>query len=314
MTPTDTDRLTRFLLPRAGVRGVRVRLDETWRRIRLADGVHADGALSRGRAAGEYTPAIAELLGEASAAAALFTAHAKVDGRLSVQLRGEGALRTLFAECTAAGTLRGIARAAEDRNAEVSRDLRELEPGAVLAITIENPGSGGREPVRYQGIVSIEGASLSEAFEGYFERSEQLPTRLLLAADDCAAAGLMLQKLPGDEGDADGWRRASALFDTLTPGELLGLEGVELLHRLFHEESPEPLGEKPLRFACSCSRERVAAMLTSLGSEEARAALIDGMATIRCEFCGQTYLFDAPAIDALFTGNSLQSQVPERLQ
>lgn len=298
MTSTDTDRLTRFLLPRAGVRGVRVRLDDTWRRIRHA----------------EYTPATAELLGEASAAAALFTGHAKVDGRLSVQLRGEGALRTLFAECTAAGTLRAIARAAEGREAEVSRDLRELGPDAVLAITIENPGKGGREPVRYQGFVPIEGAALSDAFESYFDRSEQLPTRLLLASNEGTAAGLMLQKLPGDEGDADGWRRASTLFDTLTSDELLGLEAAELLRRLFHEEDLQMLGERPLRFACSCSRERVAAVLQSLGSEEAHAALSDGMARVRCEFCGQDYAFDGAEIDALFTAEGLQSELPERLQ
>lgn len=303
MTPHDPDRLTRFLLPRAGVRGVRVRLDDTWRQI----GRHG------------YPPATAELLGEASAAAALFTAHAKVDGRLSVQLRGEGALRTLFAECTAAGTLRGIARAAEGRETEVSRDLRELGPGAVMAITIENPGkgrpgAGGRDPVRYQGIVPIEGDALGTAFEGYFERSEQLPTRLLLAADGIAAAGLMLQKLPGDSGDADGWRRAGALFDTLTPGELLALGTSELLHRLFHEESPQVLDERALRFACSCSRERVAGMLASLGSPEAHAALVDGTAHVRCEFCGQGYEFDAAGIDALFTPEGLQSPLPERIQ
>lgn len=296
--PDHADRLVRFLLPQAGVRGVLVHLDQTWQQIRR----DTDPA------------AISELLGEASAAAALFTGHAKVDGRLSIQLRGQGALRTLFAECTAAGTLRGIARAAEGREGEVSRDLRELGPDALLAITIENPGAGGREPVRYQGLVPIEGDALASAFEGYFQRSEQLPTRIALATDANAAAGLMLQKLPGDEGDADGWRRAGMLFDTLGQEELLALDADTLLHRLFHEEGPQLLGEGPLRFACSCSRERVAAMLVSLGSEEARAALVDGQARITCEFCGQQYLFDGAAVDALFTPEAMQSPVPERLQ
>lgn len=299
MTTTDHDALTRFLLPHAGVRGVRVHLDQTWQRIR-----HAGDP-----------PAMTELLGEASAAAALFTAHAKVDGRLSIQLRGEGALRTLFAECTAAGTLRGIARAAEGREAEVSRDLHDLGPGALLAITIENPGARGREPLRYQGIVPIEGDALVDAFEAYFERSEQLPTRLLLAVDGQSAAGLMLQKLPGDAGDADGWQRASLLFDTLTAQELLGLDTATLLHRLYHDEGLQLLDTRPLRFACSCSRERVAAMLQSLGTEEAHAALReDGQALVHCEFCGQSYTFDAEGIDSLFTAPGLQSQVPERLQ
>ena len=296
--PPGTDRLTRFLLPDAGVRGVRVHLGETWRQI-------------RGRS--EYPPAVAELLGEASAAAALFTGHAKVDGRLSIQLRGQGALRTLFAECTAAGTLRGIARTSGD-GAAVSRDLRALGDDAMLAVTIENPGTGGRDPVRYQGLVSVEADSLAEAFEAYFQQSEQLPTRLLLAVDDACAAGLMLQKLPGDAGDGDGWNRASTLFDTLGADELLSLPGDELLYRLFHEESVQVLAERPLAFACSCSRDRVAGMLQSLGADEAHAALVDGVATIHCEFCGQEYRFDGAAMDALFTDLGVQSEAPARIQ
>jgi molecular chaperone Hsp33 len=294
----DSDRLTRFLLPDAGVRGVRVHLDDTWRQIRERS---------------DYAPAVAELLGEASAAAALFTGHAKVEGRLSIQLRGEGALRTLFAECTAAGTLRGIARTSED-GAPVSRDLMALGGNPLLAVTIENPSTGGREPVRYQGLVPVESESLAGAFEAYFQQSEQLPTRLLLAVDGEAAAGLMLQKLPGDSGDEDGWNRASVLFDTLRPDELLALPAAEVLHRLFHQETLELLAERPLAFACSCSRERVSAVLESLGSEEAHAALADGHVSVRCEFCGQEYRFDEPDLDALFTSNGVQSQAPERIQ
>lgn len=294
----DSDRLTRFLLERAGVRGVRVHLHDTWRQIRVR---------------GDYPQAVIEMLGEALAAAALFTGHAKVDGRLSVQMRGAGALRTLFAECTAAGTLRGIAQLAEDAGV-VSRDLRALGSDAMLAITVENPGARGRDPVRYQGLVALASDSLSGAFEDYFRQSEQLPTRLLLVADNEHAAGLMLQKLPGDDGDDDGWRRASALFDTLSPQELMAWSEAQLLTRLFHEDDPKLLGGKPLRFACSCSRERVASMLQSLGAEEAHAAVIDGSAIVRCEFCSQTYRFDRPAVDALFTDRGRPMEAPERLQ
>ncbi len=284
--PQTHDTLLRFLLPAAGVRGVAVRLDQTWRTMAA-------------RAA--YPQAVAELLGEAAAASALFTGHAKIDGRLSVQLRGHGALRTLFAECTAAGTLRGIARLDED-GAPPSRDLRALGKDSVLAITIENPSRGGREPVRYQGLVELDADNLAEAFEGYFRQSEQLPTRLLLACDGEHAAGLMLQALPGDHGDADGWPRAGTLFDTLGSEELLALPPAEVVHRLFHEEAPQLLGEKPLSFACSCSRERVAAMLVSLGVEEARAAVEAGAgeARVRCEFCGQEYCFNGDQVVGLF--------------
>ena len=295
----DHDLLTRFLLQEAGVRGVRVHLDATWQEI---------------RARSAYPAAVEELLGEACVAAALFTGHAKVDGRLSVQLRGSGPLRTLFAECTAAGTLRGIAQYDED--APVSRDLRELGDDAVLAITIENPGTGAREPVRYQGLVALEADTLAGAFEGYFRQSEQLPTRLLLAADRGRAAGLMLQKLPGDTGDEDGWTRACALFDTLDAAELLDWPAETLLLRLFPEDSVEVLGSRPLRFACSCSRERVESMLQSLGEEEARAAAEGGMAEVRCEFCGQQYRFAPEEIGALFhpAHGAVEAEPPDRLQ
>lgn len=294
-----TDSLTRFLLPDAGVRGVHVQLDATWQEI---------------QAPASYPPAATELLGEACVAAALFTGHTKVDGRLSIQLRSSTALRTLFAECTAAGTLRGVVQLAED-GGEVSRDLTALGADALLAITIENPGLDPREPQRYQSLVGLDAAALDEAFEDYFRQSEQLPTRLLLAADGSRAAGLLLQKLPGDEGDADGWDRASALFETLGKQELLDTPAQTLLHRLFHEEKPELLGERPLRFACSCSRERVEGMLQSLGEEEARAAAEPtGAVEIRCEFCGREYHFPLTELDIMFRDAGVAAPAPERLQ
>ena len=294
--PDDTR--TRFLLPQAGVRGICVRLQDTWRDI-LSHAGYPD--IARG------------LLGQSCAAAALFTGHAKVNGRLSLQLRTRhAALRTLFAECTAQDTLRGIAQVAEGMDAP--DDLHLLGDDALLALTIENPGLDPREPQRYQSLVPMQAATLSEALESYFQQSEQLPTRLLLAADGDRAAGLMLQKLPGDEGDDDGWTRIGALFDTLEAGELLAVPTRELLFRLFHEEDPEVLTENPLRFACSCSRERVGSMLHSLGMAEARAALADGKAEIRCEFCGQRYLFSAAAIEELFASPPVGMQAPERLQ
>ncbi len=293
----DTDTQLRFLLPKAGVRGVTVRLDASWREL-----------LSHQA----YPPAAAGLLGEACAAAVLFTGHTKVDGRLSIQLRSRAPLRTLFAECTAAGTLRGIAQLEEGHDAP--RDLRELGEDALLAITIENPGLDPREPQRYQSLVSLNAESLAEAFEDYFRQSEQLPTRLLLASDGRRATGLMLQKLPGDEGDADGWNRVGALFDTLSGDELLATPPDLLIHRLFHEEAPERMTERSLSFGCSCSRERVSAMLQSLGEEEARAALVDGTAEVRCEFCGQKYQFDTNQIGELFTLPSVGIEAPARLQ
>ncbi len=295
---TDHDQLSRFLLPAAGVRGVHVRLTKAWHDI---------------QGAAAYPPAARQLLGEAAVAAALFTGHTKVDGRLSVQLRGNDILRTLFAECTAAGTLRGIVQLAE--GADAPTDLRELGEAALLAITIENPGLDPREPQRYQSLVGMQAPDLAEAFETYFQQSEQLPTRLLLAAGPDQAAGLLLQKLPGDEGDNDGWTRIGALFDNLGAPELLSVAGQDLLHRLFHEEAPQLLGSKPLSFGCSCSRERVASMLQSLGEEEARAAAeATGEVEVRCEFCGREYHFPLTALDVLFNAAQPSQEAPERLQ
>ncbi|WP_367380063.1 Hsp33 family molecular chaperone HslO [Stenotrophomonas cyclobalanopsidis] len=294
----QTDSLIRFLLPDAGVRGVHVQLQATWQEI-LSHAVYPDNA--------------AELLGEACVASALFTGHTKVDGRLSIQLRSTTGLRTLFAECTAAGTLRGIAQLAE--GADAPRDLSSLGSDALLAITIENPGLDPREPQRYQSLVGLTAPALDEAFEDYFRQSEQLPTRLLLAADRNGAVGLLLQKLPGDEGDDDGWARASALFDTLGKAELLATPAEQMLHRLFHEEKPELMGSRPLAFGCSCSHERVASMLVSLGEEEARAAAEDtGAVEVRCEFCGREYHFPLTEFGILFHGAEGTVPAPERLQ
>lgn len=281
----NNDVLLRFLLPTAGVRGAIVRLGASWREL---------------ASHGAPDPASARLLGEACAAAALLSGHVKVEGRLSIQLRG-GPIATLFAEATVAGTLRGIVRLRDGATAPTS-NLTALGEDALLAITIENPGLTGHDGRRQVGMVRPAGARLDAALEAYFLQSEQLHTRLHLACNTEVAAGLLLQKLPGSSDDADGYPRASALFETLRDDELFTLAPMEIVHRLFHEEAPQLLGESGLHFGCSCSRERVADVLIALGREEANAAVAagGGQAIVDCEFCGQTYSFDADAIAALF--------------
>ncbi|MFN7781242.1 MAG: Hsp33 family molecular chaperone HslO [Lysobacterales bacterium] len=285
-TPTDSDGvLSRFLLERSGLRGVHVRLDAAWQAI-------------RGRA--DYPDAVAGLLGEACAAAAMFTGHVKVDGRLSIQLRGSGALRTLFAECTSKGRLRGLARFEQPLPEPL--DPRHFGADSMLAITIENTLGTQREPQRYQGLVALDARSLSDAFEGYFSQSEQLPTRILLAADGERACGLILQQLPGASEEPDAWPRAQALFDTLGREELLALPAETLLYRLFHEEGVRLLQQDALAFGCSCTRARVGGMLLSLGRQEAFDSLQDGRVEVICEFCGQHYHFDPVDLEQLFAG------------
>jgi molecular chaperone Hsp33 len=288
-TLADDDVLHRFLLERSGVRGVLVRLDQTWKTV---------------RSRADYPDAVSAWLGEALAASALFTGHAKIDGRLSVQLKGQATLRSLFTECVqrdgGGGTLRGLARWQAPVPAALSPT--DLGENAMLAITIESQPEGAREPMRYQGLVGLQAESLSSAFEAYFAQSEQLPTRILLSADARRAVGLMLQLLPGQDPDPDAWPRAQALFETLGPDELRASSAQDLLYRLFHEEGVRLLASQPLGFACSCSRERVGGMLLSLGREEAFLALQDEMAEVICEFCNEHYRFDRVDLEQLFAG------------
>jgi len=294
--------LLRFIIEGSGVRGALVCLGETWRHI-----------ASRSN----YPAALRELLGQAVVAAALFGGHGKIDGRLSVQLKGKGAVRTLFAEYASVGRLRGIALWHEPLPALLSP--RDFGDAALLAISIETLPPGADEATRYQGLVELDRDRLEHAFEAYFAQSEQLPTRLLLAADGERAAGLMIQQLPVQSGtaaaaltkhDSDGWTRAQALFDTLASTELLATEPETLLLRLFHEDGVRLLGVQPLRFGCSCSRERVAGVLLQLGREEALAAASsqqDGVAEIACEMCAERYRFDRVDLEQLFAGGGTET-------
>ncbi|HEV2681303.1 MAG TPA: Hsp33 family molecular chaperone HslO [Rhodanobacter sp.] len=274
--PVD-DVLHRFLLERAGVRGALVRLGPAWREV-------------AGRA--DYPPALHVLLGEALAASALLTSNIKLDGALSIELKSAGPLRLLFAECNDQGRLRGLARWQEPLPAPLALD--EL-PDAIMAITI---GNVDRDQ-RYQGLVDLQHAGLAESLENYFVKSEQLPARILLAADAEHAVGLMLQKMPDEGGrdaarDEDAWNRIVHLTATLGIKELLSSAPEQLLYRLYHEESVRLFEPRALAFGCSCSRERVTAMLRSLGRDEVEAALVargDEIEVI-CEFCAQRYHFD----------------------
>jgi molecular chaperone Hsp33 len=278
---SDGDFLLRFLLERAQLRGVLVRLDASWRQVRER---------------ADYPPVVADLLARVLTASALFTGNIKFEGSLSIQLKAAGALSLLFAECAHEGSLRGLARWRED----LPEDFTLTGAGdPLLAITIENSASGQR----YQGVVPVDADDPAVLFARYFERSEQLPTRVLLAADGERCAGLMLQQLPasGAGGDDDAWNRSGHLLATLGAEELLAVPPERLLLRLFHEESVRVLSTQPLRFGCRCSRERVAAVLRTLGRDEAQASVqADGRIEVTCEFCNTHYHFDAVDIEQVF--------------
>jgi len=276
-----SDVLHRFILERAQLRGVIVKLSATWRQVRER---------------ADYPLAVAHLLADALTASALFTGNIKFEGALSIQIKNAGALSLLFAECTDAGELRGIAR----WQPGLPADFHLTGAGEpLLAITIENATTAQR----YQGVVPCDDDDLARLFQRYFERSEQLPTRVLLANDGERCAGIMLQQLPAAQAsiDPDAWNRAGHLLATLGAGELLDADAETVLRRLFHEEDVRLLGAQPLRFRCRCSRERVAAVLRTLGREEALASVqADGRVEVTCEFCNTRYHFDAVDIEQVF--------------
>ncbi len=281
------DVMHRFQLGDTGIHGVFVQMASSWAAMRG----HVD-----------YPEPVAGLLGATVAASALFTGLVKFEGKLSIQLRGSGDLRLLFAEATHAGTVRGIARWDG-----TPRSIADAGADAQLAITIEN----AQRQTRQQGLVPVEGEDLATALEQYFERSEQLPTRIVLASEGARCAGLLLQRAPAEGGraavaDADAWNRVGHLLATLRDDELLGLSAETVLMRLFHEEGVRLQPGRAIRFACSCSTERVAGVLRSLGEDEARAAAgQDGVVEVICEFCGKAYRFDAVDMAAMFAGEGV---------
>jgi molecular chaperone Hsp33 len=177
----------------------------------------------------------------------------------------------------------------------------------------------GQQP--YQGIVPLHGdhreplQQLSQVLEHYMLQSEQLDTRLVLAANDEIAAGLLIQRLPvegegnlegrrneDDIGLSEGFNRIAHLAATLTQEELLELDAETILHRLFWEEQVLRFEPQTPRFACTCSRERVANMLKGLGREEIEGILDErDDVEVGCDFCGVQYRFDAVDVGELFT-------------
>lgn len=278
-----TDQIQRFLFDQTNVRGEIVSLASAYHEVLDK---HA------------YPAPINRLLGELLAAVALLTETVKLDGTLSIEVRGDAAVSLLMAESNPGGELRAIARLAEGHDLPADdAGLRDLLGEGRIVITLDP--RGGK---RYQGIVALDADDLAGCLEEYFSRSEQLPTRLWLAADGKHAAGLLLQQLPDDTAnkDPDAWDRVVHLASTLRDEELLGLAQRELLFRLYHEETTRVFDPKALRFGCTCSRERIAQALYNLGAEELRSIVEEQKAVdTQCHFCHTRYHFSAAEIESL---------------
>jgi molecular chaperone Hsp33 len=291
-----SDRLNRFLLRDASVRGEIVSIDDAWREV-----------VSRH----EFPTSVRNCLGELCAAALLLSASLKFDGALVLQVHGDGPVALLVVECAADGTFRATAKLRDGQHCPEEADLTTLvnAHGQGRFVVTLDPGTDSPNRQPYQGIVPFEGDTVSELLERYMARSEQVPTRLWIAADASRAVGLLLQRLPDEGGnaasagprDSDGWNRLQQLAETVTRDELLGLEPDRVLHRLFWQESLHGFEAREPRFACRCSREKVASMLQLLGREEVDSIVAEtGVVSVRCEFCNSPYEFDAVDSAALF--------------
>lgn len=275
-----TDSIQRFVFEDAPVRGQLVQLDATWKAV-----------LQRH----DYPAAVSAVLGELMAASALLADTVKFSGALVMQLQGQGDLQLMVAECTSE---LGMRATAQWQDSLQGGSLKQMLGDGRFAITLM-PGAAAQQS--YQGIVALDGETLAEMLQHYMHRSEQIDTRFWLAADGSRAAGLLLQRLPGEPEADDTWDRARHLSATLTRDELLALPASEIIRRLYHEVDVRVFRPHPLRFACSCSAERAASTLRMLGREEVRSIIAEcGSVEIRCEFCNARYSFDPLEAETLF--------------
>jgi len=293
-----SDALLKFTFHRAPVRGEIVRLESAWRSMTALHG---------------YPAPVAQLLGETTAAAALLAANIKFSGNLILQVHGDGPVKLLVVECQPDLRLRATAKLREGAAIREDAGMRALVNAGGqgrCAITLDPADRlPGQQP--YQGIVGLQGDSIADALETYLSQSEQLDSRLWLAADASCCAGVLLQKLPCDGGraatadDDATWERAGALCATLTAPELLAVGPETLTRRLFWQERLDHYEPVRPRFECRCSRERVGRVLLSLGRGEVESILAElGSVEVTCDFCNARQVFDSIDVAQLYSTGS----------
>jgi molecular chaperone Hsp33 len=285
----SADSITPFSFESLPVRGALIHMSRSWRRM-LRD--H------------DYEALITETLGHAAAATGLIAQSLKFDGAITLQIQGSGALQMLVMQCTSDLDLRGIA-AIEPNTTATS--FSELTDKAHCAITVD----AGEHP--YQGIVDIDGDSLSVSLEHYFARSVQVPSHIALVANDKVAGGLLLQQMPGQPLDEDDWNRLHFMAATLSTGDFEGDAGIELIGKLFAEDDVRVRKSRSVNFRCRCSSENVEDILKMLGENESRAALEEqGSIEVVCEYCGRKRSFDSVDVFRIFVDNAVSG--PDSVQ
>ena len=296
------DTLQRFVFENTPIRGNLVNLTNT---LQLAlNKQHLPAGLKR-------------TLGELMAASALLTATLKMSGSLVLQIQSKGALKLLVVECNSEFGIRATAKWKGEVSDEQS--LFDLMTDGQFMITLDP--KDGRQA--YQGIVALEGDSISTILENYMLRSEQIDTKIWLHCDGNAAAGMLLQKLPDTMNqvtkaedlsaqDLDAWNRIGHLADTITDDELLNLPTETILTRLFHEEDVRVFEASNTKFYCSCSRESVSGMLRMLGNEEITSIIEEqGKIEVNCDFCNAHYSFDKVDATQLMVSDVATKAHPE---
>ena len=287
-------------------------LDERPVRGRLVRlGPLADALLRRH----DYRPEVAKLAGEAMALAAGLAAALKFEGSFSLQAKGNGPLSMLLADCTHAGALRGYAKLNEERFAGLETPSTAALLGkGYLAFTCDQ----GPDMDRYQGIVAIEGETLTDMTGEYFRNSEQLDTYLKLACEETPAgwraSALVLERVAGaggldqqmdQEEQQEAWQTATILARTISTQELLDdtLSGEQVLHRLFHAEGLRLDRPRPLSYGCRCSRDRLLNVLGGFSNDDLDHMADAGTITMTCEFCNFDFRFDRATLPVRETGD-----------
>ena len=264
-----------------------------------------------------YPEPVAAMLGEAITLAVVLAGALKYDGIFTLQTKGDGPIRLMVADVSTSGALRGYAQydaakldaALTDATVAVLSVPRLLGSG-YIAFTVDQ----GEDTDRYQGIVELAGATLAECAQHYFRQSEQIQAGIKLSVGRAGArgtwraGGLMLQRVPPEGGYGviaddveDGWRRTMVLMSSATAEELVdpGLAPHRLLFRLFHEDGVRVYDTHPLEARCRCSRERIEGVLRLFSSDELEDMRKEGVTTVTCEFCNQSYVFDEADLDRI---------------
>jgi molecular chaperone Hsp33 len=285
---SDSDLIQPFQIEGVDVRGRLVRLSDV-----------ADEILARH----DYPDLVARQLAEMMALSAVLAAALKYEGIFTLQTKGDGPISLMVVDLTSAGAMRGYAQFDAEAIAALSPDQRSLPHllgNGYLAFTVDQ----GDYTDRYQGIVELTGASLSESIHHYFRQSEQMQAGFKLAAAKIdghwRSGALMLQRLPVAEGGEiagdvaeDAWRRVFALMASCTDKELTNrdLPVTDLLFRLFHEDGVRVFTRQGVEAKCRCSRERIDNVLKSMGPGELDDMWVDSKIVVTCEFCNTGYVF-----------------------